>query len=103
MSLGTTSGVSKLARYIGASVAVALVATIFNAVINNHIHDGASKPDALAAGLAAAALVMAIFCAAGIALGVLARHRASRPRAIDYATAAAAAAHTIPTTLHRPT
>lgn len=101
--VGQASGISNMARYIGAAVAVALVATIFNAVINNHVHDGASKPDALAAGLAAAALVMAIFCALGIALGVLARHRASRPRAVDYATAAAAAAHTIPTTLHRTT
>ena len=101
--VGQASGISNMARYIGASVAVALVSTIFNAVINNHTHAGASKPDALAAGLAAASLVMAIFCALGVSLGVLmARRRAQPPRAIDYATAAAAASHTIPVP-HAPT
>lgn len=95
--VGQASGISNMARYIGAAVAVALVSTIFNAVINNHTQAGASKPDALAAGLAAAALVMAIFCALGVALGLLmARHRSRPPRPIDYAVAAAAASHTIP-------
>ena len=91
-----------MARYIGASVAVALVSTIFNAVINNHTHAGASKPDALAAGLAAASLVMAIFCALGVSLGVLMARHHQPPRAIDYATAAAAASSTIPVP-HAPT
>lgn len=87
-----------MARYIGGAVAVAAVATVFNAVTNSHLHAGASQSDALAAGLAGAALLLAIFSAAGVALSVLvARHRAERPRAIHRAAAAAATAHTIPT------
>ncbi len=94
--VGQASGISNMARYIGGSVAVAAVATVFNAVTNNHLHSGASDADALAAGLAGAALLLAIFSAAGVALSLLvARHRPEQPQAIH--RAAAAAAHTIPT------
>jgi EmrB/QacA subfamily drug resistance transporter len=96
--VGQASGISNMARYIGGSVAVAAVATIDNAVTNNHRDAGASAPDALAAGLSSAALVMAIWCAAGIGLVLLTAHRRPRPtRAIDRAAAAAATSHTIPT------
>jgi EmrB/QacA subfamily drug resistance transporter len=94
--VGQAAGISNMARYIGGSVAVAAVAMIFNSVINNHQQAGASKADALASGLSAAALTMTIWSACGIALVVLmARHR-QRTRAIDVAAAAAAPVHTIP-------
>jgi MFS family permease len=96
--VGQASGISNMARYIGGSVAVAAVAMIFNSVINSHQEAGESASDALAAGLGAAALTMAIWSACGIALVVfLRRHRARKPQAIDLAAAAAASVHTIPT------
>ena len=51
--VGQASGISNMARYIGAAVAVAIVATIFNAGIVNAQQDGASDADALAAGVSA--------------------------------------------------
>src|SRR3954447_2407497 len=58
--VGQASGISNMARYVGAAVAVALIATIDNAVINHHVDAGASHSDALAAGLSRASLAMAI-------------------------------------------
>jgi EmrB/QacA subfamily drug resistance transporter len=100
--VGQASGISNMARYIGGSVGVAAVAMIFNAVINNHVQDGAAKGAALASGLSAAALTMAIWSACGIALIVLMGRHRQRSRAIDVAAAAAAAAHTIPTRFAAP-
>jgi len=95
--VGQASGISNMARYIGGSVAVAAAAMINNAVANNHLADGAGKPAALAAGLAAASLMMAIWCACGIGLvAFLRRHHARAPEAIDLAAAATASLHTIP-------
>jgi fucose permease len=96
--VGQASGISNMARYIGGSVAVAAVAMVDNAVINNKTDAGESASDALAAGLSAASIVMAIWCAAGVALVVfLRRHRAKTPEAVHLAAAAAATTHTIPT------
>lgn len=96
--VGQASGISNMARYVGAAVAVAAVAMIDNAVANNHHQAGASEGEALAAGLSRASLMMAIWTASGIALVTLmGRHRAGRPRAIDRVAAAAASSHTIPT------
>jgi MFS family permease len=96
--VGQASGISNMARYIGGSVAVAAIAMIFNSVINSHQQAGESKADALAAGLGAASLTMAIWSACGIALvAFLRRHHARKPQAIDLAAAAAASLHTIPT------
>jgi EmrB/QacA subfamily drug resistance transporter len=95
--VGQASGISNMARYIGGSVGVAGVAMIYNAVTNNHQDAGASAGDALASGLSAAALSMAILSAAGIGLVVLMGRRRQGARPIDLAAAAAAAAHTIPT------
>ena len=52
-----------MARYVGAAVAVAAVAMVDNAVANNHRDAGESAADALAAGLAAAAVLMAVWSA----------------------------------------
>jgi hypothetical protein len=96
--VGQASGISNMARYVGASVAVAAVAMIDNAVANSHRQAGASQSDALAAGLSRASLAMAIWTACGVALvALLGRHRAAPPRAIDLVAAAAATTHTIPT------
>jgi EmrB/QacA subfamily drug resistance transporter len=96
--VGQASGISNMARYIGGSLFVAAVASVYNAVIVDRTDEGASASDALAAGLSRASLLMAICSAAGIALALLmARHYQPRPRAIDRAAAAAATSHTIPT------
>ena len=97
--VGQASGISNMARYIGGSVVVAAVATIFNSVTVEETAAGASASDALAAGLSRAALLMAILSGLGIALALLmARHHQARPSAVDLAAAAAGAtSHTIPT------
>ena len=97
--VGSASGISNMARYVGAAVSVAAIAMIDNAVANNHREDGESSADALAAGLSAASLTMAIWSACGIALiALMARHkRRGRVRPVDRAAAAAATVHTIPT------
>jgi EmrB/QacA subfamily drug resistance transporter len=95
--VGEASGISNMARYVGAAVAVAGIAMIYNSVTINHTEAGDSASDALAAGLSSASLALAIFSAAGVALVVLLRRaRQAKSRAVDRAAAAAAAAHTIP-------
>ena len=92
--VGQASGISNMARYVGGSVFVAVVATIFNSVTVDRTDAGESTADALAAGLSRSTLLLAIFSALGIALSLLmARHYQAPPRAIDRA-AAAAATHT---------
>jgi EmrB/QacA subfamily drug resistance transporter len=96
--VGQASGISNMARYIGGSVAVAIAATISDAVTNRQLSDGADRADALAAGLSRASLAMAIASAAGVALALLvARHKGEKPDAVHRAAAAAASSHTIPT------
>ena len=96
--VGQASGISNMARYIGAAVAVAAIAMVYNAVANNHLDDGDTQAEALAAGLASSALVMAIWSALGILLIVLlGRHRLRPARRVDRAAAAASTSHTIPT------
>lgn len=95
--VGSASGISNMARYIGGSVAVAIVATIFNASTNSHLDDGASDADAIAAGLSSACVMMAIWAGLGVLLIVFMRRmRLRRTRAIDRAAGATAAFHTIP-------
>jgi MFS family permease len=95
--VGAASGISNMARYVGAAVAVAAVAMINNAVTNNRLEAGDSPSEALAAGLSRSSLLMAIWSGLGILLLVLmARHRQARPRTVDLAAAASAVAHTIP-------
>jgi Na+/melibiose symporter-like transporter len=95
--VGAASGISNMARYIGAAVAVAAAAMIYNAVTNNHQAAGESASDALAAGLGATTLMLAIISLAGTALVVtLRRVRIAKQRPVDLAAAAAAAHHTIP-------
>lgn len=97
--VGEASGVSNMARYVGAAVATALAATIYSSVDANQRADGASDAEALVAGLAAASWVMAVFSALGIWLAIVAirYHRAAQATLRDSAAAAAAHLHTIPT------
>ena len=96
--VGAASGVSNMARYVGAAVATALAATIYGAVIGDRAAEGQPPGDALASGLAAASWVMAAFSFAGFLMAfVMGRHRASRGTLNDAAAAAAAGTHTLPT------
>lgn len=96
--VGEASGVSNMARYVGAAVATALAATIYGTVIANHEHAGAADADAVAAGLGAASWVMAVLSAAGLLLAILVivRHRSDRGTIRDVAAGAAAHLHTLP-------
>ena len=96
--VGAASGVSNMARYVGAAVATALAATIYGAVIADRTAEGRPPSEALASGLAAASWVMAAFSFAGFLMAfVMARHRAARGTLSDAAAAAAAHTHTLPT------
>ncbi len=96
--VGGASGVSNMARYVGAAVATALAATIYGTVINNHVADGASQSDALASGLAAASWMMAVFSFLGVLMAlVIAKHRAAAGTLGDAGAAAAAHSLTLPT------
>ena len=96
--VGGASGVSNMARYVGAAVATALAATIFGSVTANQATDGASQSMALATGLAAASWMMAVFSFLGVLMAfVMARHRTPTGTLNDAAAAAAAHTHTLPT------
>jgi EmrB/QacA subfamily drug resistance transporter len=102
--VGAASGISNMARYIGGSLAVAAIASVYNSVTVDHEKQGASAAEALAAGLSRSSLVLAICSAAGIALALLmARHHQRQPRPVDLAAAAAASTHTLPTPADEPT
>lgn len=103
--VGAASGVSNMARYVGAAVATALCATLYSTVQTDQRDDGAGAADALASGLAAAAWLMAAVSACGILLAVVAirRYRAARGTLQDSAAAAAAHLHTLPTSASHAT
>jgi EmrB/QacA subfamily drug resistance transporter len=98
--VGGASGVSNMARYVGAAVATALAASIYSGVQTDRIDGGADASDALASGLAAASWLMAVISALGILLALVAirRHRTAEGTTQDAAASAAAHLHTIPTT-----
>lgn len=88
--VGSASGISNMARYVGAAVMTAIVASVYSSVQTSRTGAGIAPPDALASALSGSALAMAIWCVLGIALALLmGRHRIRKPRPIDYAAAAA--------------
>jgi MFS family permease len=96
--VGEASGVSNMARYIGAAVATALAASIYGSVIASKTAAGAEAAAALADGLGRASWVMAVFSAAGVAMAVvMGRHRSAQGTVHDAAASAAAVSHTLPT------
>jgi Na+/melibiose symporter-like transporter len=97
--VGSASGVSNMARYVGAAVATALAATIYGAVIADRTTEGRPPADALASGLATTSWVMAGFSLAGVLMAVLmGRHQAATGTIHDSAAAAASTAMTLRTT-----
>jgi hypothetical protein len=97
--VGAASGVSNMARYVGAAVATALAATIYGAVIAGQEDAGKSPSEALASGLGAASWVMAVISFVGVLMAfVMGRHRSPTGTLDDAAAAAAAHTHTLPTT-----
>jgi len=96
--VGAASGVSNMARYVGAAVATALAASIYGSVIADHTAAGETQADSLAAGLSVASWAMAVFSLAGVAMAVfMGRHREATGSLADSAAAAAAHTHTLPT------
>ena len=96
--VGAASGISNMARYVGGAVMTAVAAGIYSNVTTARIGEGEPRDQALAGGFGAAGLALAVFCAAGLALALLAGRRARRRATIvDYAAAAAGTAHTVPT------
>jgi len=97
--VGAASGVSNMARYVGAAVATALAATIYGGVITDRTAAGVPTADALADGLSTASWFMAAFSVLGVAMAVVMGRRARAGGATleDAAAAAASIAHTLPT------
>jgi sugar phosphate permease len=94
--VGSASGISNMARYVGAAVMTAIVAAVYSAPSADEAASGGSAED-LADAFARSSLVLAVISASGIALALLAaRHRPPKPMAVDLAAAAAASVHTLP-------
>jgi len=97
--VGAASGVSNMARYVGAAVATALAATIYGNVITDQTDAGQSQVDALSSGLSAASWTMAVFSLVGVVMAVVMgrRSRVARGTLADSGAAAAAHTFTLPT------
>jgi EmrB/QacA subfamily drug resistance transporter len=95
--VGAASGISNMARYVGASVVTAVVAAVYSNVSASQVDAGTAPGDALASAVAGTAIVLTIVSALGIGLAFLAgRHRPPTPLGVDVAAAAASSAHTLP-------
>jgi EmrB/QacA subfamily drug resistance transporter len=96
--VGAASGISIMARYVGASVWTAVAAAVYASAGADRIADGSAAPEALATAFGRVSLVMALTCVPGIALAMLAgRHRPPAATGVDLAAAAASGSHTLPT------
>lgn len=95
--VGAASGISNMARYVGAAVATAIVSAVYTTVSADRLDAGEPRGDALATAFSRASIVLVVASAAGIALALLvARHRPPDPLGVDRAAAAAATSHTVP-------
>jgi MFS family permease len=95
--VGAASGISNMARYVGAAVFTAVSAAVYSSESSGRIDDGEPRADALATAFGRVAVVMAILSALGIPLALAAkRHRQPKPELIDYVAAATAHSHTLP-------
>ena len=78
--VGAASGISNMARYVGAAMMTAVVAAIYGSVSADRVAGGESSADALAAAFSRVALVLAVISAAGVGLAALAaRHHPREP------------------------
>lgn len=92
--VGAASGISNMARYVGAALMTAVVATLYATASTE---PGVPAAEAVAHGVARSALFMAITSAAGIALALFyGRHRPRPAGSADRAAAAAGVGHTVP-------
>jgi hypothetical protein len=89
--VGAASGISNMARYVGAALFTAASATIYAA------SQGAARPEALVDGVARCALLMAVASLVGTGIALLyGRFRRQRVGVADRASAAAAVVHSVP-------
>jgi EmrB/QacA subfamily drug resistance transporter len=95
--VGAASGISNMARYVGAAVMTAVVAAVYDGVSADRLAGGASSGDALATAFSRASLVLTIVSALGVVLAVLAGRHAPSPRPGDRAAATASSAYTLHT------
>jgi EmrB/QacA subfamily drug resistance transporter len=94
--VGSASGISNMARYVGAAVMTAIVATVYATTTTDRAEAGDAADEALATAFARSSFVLAVVSALGIGLAMLAgRHRPPATRAVDVAAAAASTSHTI--------
>jgi MFS family permease len=94
--VGSASGISNMARYVGASVWTAAVAAIYSNVAADRGASGLSEAESLASAIGAACVFLTITSALGIVLAWLAgRHQPPAPLPVDLAASAAASVHTI--------
>jgi EmrB/QacA subfamily drug resistance transporter len=95
--VGSASGISNMARYVGAAVVTAIVAAVYGTRSADQVAGGAATDEALASAFVGSSLVLAVISASGIALALLvARHRPPPPLPIDLAANAASTSHTLP-------
>jgi MFS family permease len=93
--VGAASGISNMARYVGAALLTAASATLYGTAANS---TSGSRTDALVDGVSRSALLMAIASAVGIPLALLyGRKHAVRTGPVERAAAAAASVHTVAT------
>jgi MFS family permease len=93
--VGAASGISNMARYVGAAVMTAIVASVYGTVSADRVDGGEPVGDALASAFAWSAVVMAIVSAAGIALALLAGRHRPVDTGTDAVASAASIAHTV--------
>ena len=93
--VGAASGISNMARYVGAAVWVAAVSSVYTGVSSHRVDMAIRRDAALANGLGWASVLLTITCALGIGMGLLGRYRQRQARGIDTAAAAASHSHTI--------
>jgi MFS family permease len=88
--VGAASGISNMARYVGASLLVAAAATIYGSAA------GGSREE-LVTAVSRTSVLMTVASALGILVAVLyGRHRPIAQRPVDRAAAASVAVHTVP-------
>ncbi|GAA1850660.1 MFS transporter [Microbacterium koreense] len=104
--VGAASGVSNMARYVGAAVATAIAAGLYSSVTASKVEEGLARADALVSGIGTVSWVMAIFSLCGVAMAVVMGRRARAGIGGGEDVVAAVSAHslTLPTsaTPHDP-
>ncbi|WP_424229685.1 MFS transporter [Actinophytocola sp.] len=95
--VGAASGISNMARYIGAAIFVAATATLYGTAANA---SGVPRDEAVANGVVRTALLMTVLSGLGIALALCyGRHRPARSP--FRGTVAAGVVHTVPERGHQ--